>query len=235
MAEPGGNATADAQSAFKDVLPHILRTLRREPALAITVCYLLVAMAGIFYNYAYYRQFGIPVLTLSQISDFLVAGIQQPVAIALVLSTFPLCWLFDRINLILHRRHLARSAPLRESQQLSRWQRWRLQAQDAVYRTSWLTQLSNLLVVFLYGWVFVTLYARHHADAIKHGQGVPVRVWLAGQADPLPAREGSLTYLGAISNFVFVFDNQDHQASILPVNAITRIEPARAPMDPPAP
>jgi len=83
--------TADAEqpvSALFEVLPHVLRTLRREPALVITLTYVLVAMAGIFYDYAFYRQFDIPALSLSQISDFLGAGIQQPMAIVLVLSTF---------------------------------------------------------------------------------------------------------------------------------------------------
>jgi len=30
------------------MLPHVLRALRREPAVAITLAYLLVAMAGIY-------------------------------------------------------------------------------------------------------------------------------------------------------------------------------------------
>jgi len=59
---------ADAASPLQSLLPHVLDTLRREPAVAITLCYLLVAMAGIFYNYWFYRAFDIPVLTLSQIN-----------------------------------------------------------------------------------------------------------------------------------------------------------------------
>lgn len=78
-------------SPLLELLPHILRTLQREPALAITLIYAFVAMAGIFYNFSFYRRFDIPVLTLSQIGDFLVAGIQQPMALVLVASTFPLC------------------------------------------------------------------------------------------------------------------------------------------------
>src|SRR4051812_32769509 len=98
----GGDAaaahTAATSSVLLNLLPHVVQTLRREPALGITICYLLVAMAGIFYNYSFYRQFGIPILSLSQIGDFLVAGIQRPMALLLVASTFPLCWLADTIN-----------------------------------------------------------------------------------------------------------------------------------------
>lgn len=89
----------DGYSALAPFLPHVLRTFRREPALALTVAYLLVAMAGIYYDYWFYqRNFGIPVLTLSQISDFLVAGLQQPTALALVVLTLPVCWILDRNN-----------------------------------------------------------------------------------------------------------------------------------------
>ncbi len=96
-------APAVQTSTLLNALPHLLKTLRREPAVAITLGYILVALAGIFYNYSFYRRFGIPVLTLSQITDFLVAGLQQPIALLLLLSTFPMIWLFDK-----HNQHLRR-------------------------------------------------------------------------------------------------------------------------------
>ncbi len=118
-------------SALFEVLPHVLRTLRREPALVITLTYALVAMAGIFYDYAFYRQFDIPALSLSQISDFLGAGIQEPIAIVLVLSTFPLCWLFDRINIWGRRRRAAEGRAAKAAPSLDAWKRRRLALSSA--------------------------------------------------------------------------------------------------------
>ena len=47
------SAVDQPPSALLDLLPHFLDTLKREPALAISITYLLVAMAGIFYDVAF--------------------------------------------------------------------------------------------------------------------------------------------------------------------------------------
>ena len=66
----GGGVHRSAASVLHSMTRHIFVALRREPAVAITIVYLFVAMAGIFYNYTFYRKFGIPVLTLSQVERF---------------------------------------------------------------------------------------------------------------------------------------------------------------------
>jgi hypothetical protein len=224
-ADPAGEG-AHPVSALFEMLPHILRTLRREPALAISLTYLLVAMAGIFYDFSFYRQFDIPVLTLSQIGDFLVAGVQQPMALVLVLSTFPLCWLFDKINLHGRRRRAAEGARLRASPDLSRWARGRLAFIDWMDGRRWYMQFVYVMVIVAYGWTFVGAYAGYRADAAKHGDAPEVRLWMNGTATPLaPSGEAPWTYLGAIAQYVFVYDRGNGRSAILPVNAIARIEP----------
>ncbi len=212
-------------SVLLNLLPHVLQTLRREPALAITLGYLLVAMAGIFYNYSFYTKFGIPVLTLSQISDFLVAGIQQPVALLLVASTFPLLWLFDKYNVYKRRRRAARREQvLRDSRDsLAR----RLHLFWLRSPPPWVTALVYLAIIVGYGWMFVRNYADYRVDAVRKGDAAKVAIWLNGDTAGLAAKSGQTwTYLGAIANYVFVYDPTDRQAVILPVNAIARIEPA---------
>jgi hypothetical protein len=213
-------------SALLEILPHILRTLRREPALATSLTYLFVAMAGIFYNFSFYRQFDIPVLTLSQIGDFLVAGIQQPMALVLVLSTFPLCWVFDKINMRGRRRRAAEAVRLRALPQPSAWQRGRLSFIDWLNEKRWYTQLAYLVVIIAYGWTFVGAYAGHRADLVKRGDAAQVRIWMNGGSEALaPSGVKVWTYLGAIAEYVFVYDPKDGRAEILPVNAVARIEP----------
>ncbi len=221
---------AGEPSALQALLPHILATFRGEPALALTVAYLLVALAGIFYNYAFFeRGFGIPVLTLSQVGDFLVAGLQQPVALALMLSTFPLCWLFDLINARSRRRLLARLAALRAKPELSRWQAWRLRFGDWHLGAVWVLQLSYVVVVLVYGWLFVGWYAGVRADAVRRGDAGHVTVRLNGDPADLPATgSGQWAYLGAVANYVFVYDTAGHRSLVIPVNAISRITPLPA-------
>lgn len=222
-------------SALFELLPHVVRTLRREPALAITLVYLLVAMAGIFYDYSFYRQFDVPVLTLSQISDFLVAGIQQPMAIVLVVSTFPLCWLFDRINLWGRRRRAAEGARLKAMPRLNWWQRRRLAFIVGMNEQRGYMRVMYAVIIVAYAWTFVSAYAGYRADAVKNGEAPAVLVWLNGASGPLgtaPQARLNWTYLGAISQYVFLYDPAMKRAAILPVNGIARIEPIPSPEKP---
>lgn len=219
---------APEHSALHALLPHILRTFGREPALALTAAYLLVSLAGIFYNYTFFeRGFGIPVLTLSQIGDFLVAGLQQPIALVLMLSTFVVCWLFDWINTRSRRRAWARIVRLRALSRRSWLQSLRLRVKEWHYDAVWLTQLLYLVVVVVYGWMFVGIYADHRAQAVRHGDVARVAVRMVGEGADLPATDArGWGYLGAVSNYVFVYDPASKRALVLPVNAIARIVPA---------
>ncbi len=235
VAPTAPTSTPADSSVLVNLLPHILDTLKREPALAISLGYLLVALAGIFYDFKYYGKFGIPVLSLAQIGDFLVAGIQQPMAIALVLSTFPLCWLFDRINARSRRRHAAELERLRASVDHAFLTRMRLTFLVWRVEQRWYTQLTYLVVIVVYGSLFVGFYAEHQAEAVRRGEAPKVAIWLNGADSALPAHTGQAwTYLGAVANFVFVYDPGDRHAIILPVNGIARIEPAPVEDAPPS-
>lgn len=216
---------AQMTSPLDSALPHIRQTLHREPALVITFAYLLLATAGIFYNYRFYQKFDIPILSLSQISDFLVGGIQQPIAPLLVLTTFPLLWLMDRWNLRTRHKEFASYARLLAAGPHSRWQRLRL-AFFHWRRRQWPLQLSYVLIVVLYGWAFVGMYAKYRASAVKLGDAAEVRIWLSGEnAAFAPVSSPSWTYLGATGSYVFVYDPAAERAVILPVENIARIEP----------
>jgi hypothetical protein len=227
---PAGDVVEEPVSALFEVLPHVLRTLRREPALVITLTYLLVAMAGIFYDYAFYRQFGIPALSLSQISDFLAAGIQEPIAIVLVLSTFPLCWVFDRFNLWGRRRRAAEGARLKAAPSLTWWQRRRLAFIVTMNDRRGYMRLVYALVVVAYAWSFVSTYAGQRAEAVKRGEALEVEVRLTDGSPLLTGADGRKPwlYLGAISQYVFVYDRDAGRAKAVPVNAISWIEPIPA-------
>ena len=215
----------EERSVLRDLLPHVLQTFKREPALAITICYLLVAMAGIFYNFNFYDRFGIPILTLSQISDFLVAGLQQPYALLLVLSTFPLCWLFDRFNASKRRARAARREMVLRTMPDSPRRKARLFLLGSLPR--WFTGCIYVLLIVNYAWLFVHFYAKNDAQHVRDGGGQQVAVWLTGASEPLAAESGSWTYLGAVSNYVFVFDKASNRSVVLPINNIARLEPAR--------
>lgn len=221
------SAGADPHSGLAIVLPHILRTFWREPALALTVAYLLVALAGIYFDYTYYQKgFGIPILSLAQIGDYLVAGLQQPMAIVLMLLTFPLCWLMDRINARSRRRQANRRDALRALPNADAWQRLRLRWLDWHLDQRWGLYIAYVLVIFVYGWVFVGAYARHRVAEVKRGNADKAVVRMNGGTVDLPSASGGpWTYLGAVSSYVFLYDASVQRATILPVNAIARLQP----------
>lgn len=221
------SAPIATESTLGRLMPRLLRVLAREPALAVTCAYLLVAMAGIFFVDRYYARFGIPVLSLSQISDFLVAGVQQPVALLLVLSTLPIIWMFDWVNVRAARRQRAAHARLAALERRNAWQRlqlrwfsWKLGGGHAM------RQLAYLGILFGYGWVFVATYADYRVRLVEQGRARQVRVWQGGEA-LRPSQGETWSYLGAVSAYVFVYDRAARQAQVLPLEGIDRIEPLR--------
>lgn len=215
------------QSALQAILPHILRTFAREPALALTACYLFIALAGLAYDHGFYqRGFGIPVLTLAQVGDFLVAGLQQPMALVLLVSTLPLCWLFDWINSRARRRRQRKVAILQALPRRSWWQARRLRYLRWRTEAMWPIQLVYALVIIGYGWVFVSVYAGQRAADVKRGQVPRVAVRLLGApADLAAADPRGWGYLGAVSSYVFLYDPKAGHALVVPVNAIARLQP----------
>ena len=232
---PGGEPPAgETVSPLLSLLPYVRRLLHREPALVITLGYLLLAVAGLAYSYGFYRRFDVPILSLLQIGDFLVAGIVEPAAILLMLSTLPLCWLMDRWNMQVFRRQVVTVRRLRAQGELSWFQRKRLaylESHVAQVRHGGQLRMAYLLVVTMYGWLFVSIYGGYRAAAIKRGEVQFVVVWLNGEASRLaPPKAENWTYLGATGSYLFVYDRQAAQAEVLPVNAVARMEPLPLPV-----
>lgn len=219
-------------STLDALLPHILGAFKREPALALTVAYLMVALAGIYYDYNFYQRFGIPVLSLAQIGDYLVAGLQRPMAIALVAATLPLCWLIDRFNAFTRFRESARRDRLLALPQRRWWHGLYLRYLNWHLGRVWGLYVAYVLVIFLYGWMFVRGYAIYNAVTIKRGDVAQVVVRLQGADADLPASHAQTWgYLGAVSNYVFLYDRDARQPLVLPVNAIASLRPS--PVAPP--
>ena len=218
---------ASEKTVLHVVMPHVLDTLKREPALAITLAYLLVALAGIYFNVSYYDEFGIPILTLSQISDYLVAGLQRPMALVLALSTFPLVWGIDLLNARRRRRDAVRREELLRRGPPRGWNRVRLRWYS---RPRWVPAFGYLVIVFFYGWLFVSKYAHFEAKDVRAGAAIQVRVALTTPAASPQGVDLSqpVVYLGAVTNYVFVYDPRSRHSAVLPVNNISRIEPVNS-------
>ena len=62
------------------------RMIRAHPFLLLTLVYLLVSAIGVIYSYFFYREFGISIVKYVDLSDFLLASIQELMSIAIFLG-----------------------------------------------------------------------------------------------------------------------------------------------------
>ena len=60
----------------------LYRMTRDHPSLLLTLAYLLVSAIGVIYSYFFYREIGINIVKFVDLSDFLLASIQEPISIA---------------------------------------------------------------------------------------------------------------------------------------------------------
>ena len=75
--------------------PWILRVwarLSHEPTLMLSAAYLGVSFLGLWASYWFYRGFGLPILEYMQPSDYLVAGLREPVYALLLLASVAIAW-----------------------------------------------------------------------------------------------------------------------------------------------
>lgn len=217
------------------------RRMLREPSLGLSTGYVLVSMIGLWANYWFYRQFGLPILEYMQASDYLVAGLRDPgYALVLALSV-TISWLVSWPEMY-RKQHPRR---VRELQRRwwgrfvfpqSDWFRWTLLR---------LKPETGIAIVVFMGMALSTCsYVIAKANRIRdEGAGHAVRVTLAGAAAPLP---GQARLLGASSAYVFLWWPGARRAEAVPIEGVGRLQalprsrkrdaaPAKAPLPATAP
>jgi hypothetical protein len=212
---------APITAADPSLVTRVLRVLKREPILFVTLTYVLISFIGIWANYWFYRRFDLPILEYMQGSDYLVAGLREPAylwmfAAALLfagLVTWPERW---------RRRHPERAEALRRHW----WGRVLLPGKSLWW--TWGSMAPETGLVFGTFWVMIwLLYALvlGKANAIHAGEGQPLRVTLAGATQALA---GEARLLGTSNAFVFLYWPDGKRAEAMPIEGIARIESLRS-------
>lgn len=187
---------------------------KRNPGFALSFAYVLLTLSGIFYSMSFYKAFGINILKLSDMSDFMVAGISEPAALFLfaggLLVSLGLDW-FGGISYLIHQRWLHKPKSLK---------RWIILLCCYVPKKS-INRLNVFLLIFIiYAFVFVSVYAEWRSEAIKTSEHDVVTL----KASHFQ-KEINVKLLGASTNYVFAYDIVRQQAYIIPVNAVQSIQP----------
>lgn len=153
--------------------------LRAHPALLVSAVYVAASVIGMFYAWAYLRQFAINVFNYAQISDFLIASLKEPFTWVLVVFAVALIML-DNAN----SRRVERKKP-------GKWIRW--------YGSPGYRFLNNFVTIALV-LLSIYAYADFQADKTRGGDGKLVTVALGESSEIVTA-----TLLGTTGQFVFLY------------------------------
>lgn len=195
------------------------RRLIDEPSLGLSVAYLLVSMIGLWANYWFYRQFGLPILEYMQASDYLVAGLRDPLYALVLAGSVVVSWLISWPE-IFRKQH-----PRRVREYQRRWWGRVVFPESDVFRWTLMrlkpeTGIAIGVCLGLAG--AICSYVIGKANLIRdHGAGHSVRVTLAGEAAALP---GSARLLGTSSAYVFLWWPQARRAEAVPIESVGRLQ-----------
>ena len=210
MTEP---TNPDSQNTHETFL--ILHYLRRQPALAISISYVLLTLCGIVYSFYFYRQFDIQVLKLANVSDLLIAGISEPAAILMFAGGL----LFMVISEFL----FAATSDLREKwlQKPGVLKRILIYSFFSYPKKLEYRILMSLLLFVLYGVLFVGLYVDWQVKELKQGAGPKVEL----TSKALQPSSRVVTLLGSTTNFLITYDLKDESAIVISVEIVQKLEP----------
>ncbi|UNK49350.1 hypothetical protein MNR01_16750 [Lysobacter sp. S4-A87] len=220
---PATVAVATRQSA--PWVTQAWRRMLREPSLLFSAAYLFVSFLGLWANYWFYRGFDLPILEYMQASDYLVAGLRDPVYALLLLSSVLVALLVSWPETF-RRDHPERVVELRR-----RW--WgRLVFMDVrglYWKGVGLAPETGIVLAVFWGVVMASAaYVASKASYIREGtSGNRVEVTLAGDSRPQPH---SARLLGTSGAFVFLWWPHAHRAEAVPIESIARLQTWIAPV-----
>jgi hypothetical protein len=202
----------------------LLRLLRREPGLLVTVAYLLVSFVGVWCSYWFYSSFGLPILSYMQAGDFLVAGLRDPTYLAwlagygvlMAAVTWPAFYWRKRPEHVaaIRQRLWGRIVFPRNYDPMRAKRAWKR-------AWSWSPETA-LAFGLLWGGIWILMgYVLGKAERIKSGGGDHVQVTMAGSSQPLA---GEARLLGTTSGYVLLYWPDDKRAEAVSADAIGRIQ-----------
>ncbi len=207
----------------------LLGILRHEPAHALTLFYIGTSALGLWASYWFFRSFGIPVMDYMDPSDYITAGLRDPMYFLMIIAVlvFTLVLNFHEFARRKGAEYYERTRaahwwgrvllPFPYQPRKSSWRRW----------FSWNDRVGFSLatgIAFSVVWAtlwLTTAYVQDKAEGIRKGGGHIVRITLAHTLDPQP---GTARLLGTIGDFVFLYWPEQKRAEAIAVEEVGRIE-----------
>lgn len=199
----------------------MLQLFKQEPALAITLSYLLVGLVGLWSSYWYYREFGISILQYYQVSDFLISGLREPVNFLALVLIFGFS-AFVHVGTVNYEiRNPVRVARMRKTW----WGRlWFPDIASAFRKRRWYDvppELAIFLACAFGGGSVMMSKAEKRADEIRAGQGTALAITLQGSLQPL---QGNARLIGTTASHIFLYWPSNGRTEAVSSQSVARIE-----------
>lgn len=185
-----------------------LEKLKEEPALALSLGYLVLTLIGLTYQWALLDKFGVNVLDWAEFSDFVFASIREPVVMLLCIPAY---------GVLL--------TALRWEQKTRQNQRYVALFESRPWQTL-LGMILRILVMPCYFFAFTNFFALTITKGIKAGTAQRVTIEYNTNvpgAKPALSTGPKPLWIGATSRAVFLYDESKKETVIVPQGSIARI------------
>ncbi len=174
---------------------------REHPSLALTLCYLLATAVGVVYSYFFYNEFGINIVKFVDLSDFLLASIQEPTTLVIFFGVGLFTFTMFQFDFLMRRRWPG-------------YARWLEKQPGAKYIDR--VVFTTVIIIFVFWGVMD--FAIEEAEQIKGGTIDEYAVSFSDS--PAPTAGRSLALLGNTSRFTYLYDVESTEVLIVPVENI---------------
>lgn len=191
----GGSTNSDARTSGDELGLGRRATefFRREPGILLTAGYLLLSAIGMTYKYFLFLNFGVNVFDISDVNDFLIAGLRHPVVVGFTVLSCLLLW---------------------AALALERW--IRREGHQPKRRTPGYLAAVYGLAVTLWFVAMALIYAQYSGKSIVEGKGQQIAVTWQG-------KRVNTTLVGMSSRFVVIYDRESQETSVIPLEQVERI------------
>ncbi|MBS0217214.1 MAG: hypothetical protein JSR63_03425 [Proteobacteria bacterium] len=221
------SAPQDTPPTHSGWLDWLLRALRHEPTHALTLFYIGTSALGLWASYWFFRSFGIPVIDYMDPSDYITAGLRDPMYFLMIIAALALTFVLN-----FHEYARRKGQAYYEQTRGSHW--WGRVLMPFPYRPAkgnWTSRLLgwggfSMPTAVAFGVIWATMwmtfgYVQSKAENIRNGGGHVVRITLAHTHEAQP---GTARLLGTIGDFVFLYWPEQKRAEAIAVEEVGRIE-----------
>ncbi len=192
--------------------------LHQNPGLGVTLIYLAISLIGLMFSWSLFSEFDVNIFNFTEVSDFLLAALREPMTFVMAGSALLVTWLIDWLTM-----HESRY--------------WKIKSPKSTIAKAYVKSqklsrhpVSRVFIFLLYSYLFISIFGGWKAKQIKAGEGQVIRVQLTepiadgrgeSQAGDSSVVEGIL--LGSTNKYLFLYDPESGITSAMPEENIVRV------------